>query len=206
MVGIYHIHIGYSDGLLDRICLPDCLKGEREGAPKLHRLWGALPDRGLIHTCRSLVKLCGQVLNELRLRCSWGNAAIQDNLRFSTKELTAPAAGKRTLNPSLTRWCNSPWMNAVISGVHDESWGPIDMARSRALCGQAVPVCTRMPFSAYSWSRGAAKCWIASGSAPRVIRCLEATKAVSEGACLSASKVFRSVAVISSTFDYTGGG
>ena len=80
------------------------------------------------------------------------------------------------------------------------------MACSRALCSQSDHVCTRMPFSTYFWSRGAAGCWTSSVSATRVLVCLEAMKAVSEGACLSASNVYWAVAPRSSALDSTGGG
>ena len=66
MVGIHNIHLGYSDGPLYWVCLPDYLKGAGEGASKLHGLWGALPDHGVNHTWRSLVGLCGQVQDEPR--------------------------------------------------------------------------------------------------------------------------------------------
>ena len=138
--------------------------------------------------------------------CSWGTTAIWDNLRLSPNKLTASAAGKRILNPSHTRWCNSPQMNAVILGVHSEAWSTFAMARSRDLCGQAGLVCTGIPFSAYSCSRGSAGCRTTSGRAPRVRLCLEAMKAVSEGACLSAFNVARVVAASSSALDSTGGG
>ena len=69
---------------------------------------------------------------------------------LSPNNLTASAAGERILNPSRTRWCNSPRMNAVLSGVHAEAQGPFAMVCSRALCGQTGPMCTRMPFSTYS--------------------------------------------------------
>ena len=48
-MGIRHIQIGNSGGPLDRVCLIDCLKDAGEGVPKLHGLWGALRDHGLIH-------------------------------------------------------------------------------------------------------------------------------------------------------------
>ena len=102
-------------------------------------------------------------------RCSWGTTAIWDILRLSPNKLTASAAGKRILNPSHTRWCNFPRTNAVLLGVHSKAWGTFAMARSRDLYGQAGPVCTEMPFSTYSWSRGYPGCRTASGSAPRVL-------------------------------------
>ena len=102
-------------------------------------------------------------------RCLWVTSAIQDNLRFPPKNLTTSAAVNRILNSSSTSWCNSPRMNAVISGVHEKVWGSFVMAHSRSLYGQAVTVCTRMPFSTYYWSRGAAGYWTASGSAPIVL-------------------------------------
>ena len=137
--------------------------------------------------------------------CYWGTSAIWGNLSFSPNNLTVSAAGKRTINPSRTRWCNSPRMNAVISGVHAEAWGPFTMARSRDLCSQAGPVCTGMPFSTHCWSRGAAECWTALGSAPRGLLCLEETKAVSEGDFLSASNVSQALAVISTALESTEG-
>ena len=91
-------------------------------------------------------------------RCFWGTAAIWYSLRFSLNNLTTSTSGKRILNPSHTLWCNSPRMNAVILGVHVEAWGPFEMERSKALRGQAGPVCNGMQLSTYSCSRGAAGC------------------------------------------------
>ena len=92
------------------------------------------------------------------LRCSWGTAVIWDSLSFSLNNLTVSVSGKRILNPSCTRCCNSPWMSSVILGVHAEAWGPFAMAHSRALYVQAGPVCTEIPLSVYSCSRRAARC------------------------------------------------
>ena len=49
VVGILHIQLGNSDGPLDRVYLSHHLKDAGEGVPKLHGLWGALRDHGLIH-------------------------------------------------------------------------------------------------------------------------------------------------------------
>ena len=138
-------------------------------------------------------------------QCYWGTVANRDNLRLSPNNLTAYAAGKRILNPYHTRWCNSPQMNAVISGLHAKVWGPFAMARSRALCVQVGPMCDGIPFSTYSWSRGASGCKTASVSSPRVLLCLEEMKAFSEGSCLSTSKIARSLAARSSALEPTGG-
>ena len=91
-------------------------------------------------------------------QCSWGTAAIRDNLRLSLNNLTTSDAVNRILNPYRTQWFNSPRMNAVILGVNSEAWGPFAMARSRALHGQAIPICTGMPLSMYSCGRGAVSC------------------------------------------------
>ena len=120
---------------------------------------------------------------------------MRDRFRFSTNNLTASAAGKRILNPSHTRCHISPWMNVVISGVNAVMRGPFAMARSRACCVEAGPVCTGITLSTYFCSRGASGCRTASDSAPRVPHCLEATKAVRKGACVCASNVFFAVAV-----------
>ena len=108
---------------------------------------------------------------------------------LSPNNLTASAAGKRILNLSRKRWYKSPRMNAIISGVHAEAWGPFAMARCRALYGLARPVCNSMPFSTYFWGRGAAGCRTASCSSPRVLLWLEIMTEVSERSFLSACNV-----------------
>ena len=73
MVGICNIQIGYSDGPLDRVCLPDCLKDAGEDASTLHGFRGVLPDRGLIHTRCPLDGLCQQIEYEIRPAVLLGN-------------------------------------------------------------------------------------------------------------------------------------
>ena len=73
MVDICNIQLGYSDGPLDRVCLPDRLKDMGEGASKLHGLRGDLPGRGLIHTRCPLDGLCQQIEYEIRPAVLLGN-------------------------------------------------------------------------------------------------------------------------------------
>ena len=73
LLGIHNIHLGYSDGPLDQVCLPDCLKYAGEGAYKLHGLWDDLTDCGLIHTRRPLFGLFQYVENETRPAVLLGN-------------------------------------------------------------------------------------------------------------------------------------
>ena len=73
MVGIRNIQIGYSDGPLDQVCLPDCLKGAGKGVSKLYGLRGDLLDRGLIHNWRPLVGLCQKIQDEPRPSVLLGN-------------------------------------------------------------------------------------------------------------------------------------
>ena len=66
MVGICNIHMGCSDGPLDKVCLSDRLEDAGEGASKFQGLLGDFPDRGLIHYWHPLFKLCVQVQDEQR--------------------------------------------------------------------------------------------------------------------------------------------
>ena len=81
-------------------------------------------------------------------------------------------------------------MNVVILGVHTYAWGTFVVSQSRDRFVHSGPVCTGIPLSTYFRNRGDAVCWTASASAPKVFHCLEAIKAVMEGACFSASNVY----------------
>ena len=58
VVGICNIQIGYSNGPLELVCLPDHLEDAGEGVSKLYGLRGDFPDRGIIHTLCPFVRLC----------------------------------------------------------------------------------------------------------------------------------------------------
>ena len=112
------------------------------------------------------------------LRCTWGTAAMWVTFGLYPNNLTTSAADKRMLNPYLTRCRIYPLMNSVILDVHANAWSPFVMARYRDSSGQASPVCTGISSPTYFRSMGYAECWIASGSAPRVLLCLDTMKAI----------------------------
>ena len=118
-----------------------------------------------------------------------GTSAIRDSFSLSQNNLTVSAADKRMFNPPSTHYHASPWINADISGVHADAWGYFEVDYYRDRCVQAGLVRTWIPSYTYFRSRVADGSWTASGSAPRMPLCLEAMKAVREGACVSASNV-----------------
>ena len=127
------------------------------------------------------------------LRCYWGTSSMKDIFSLSPNNLTASAAFKRILNPSLTRCRIYPRMNTVILGVHADVWSPFEISYYRSQCVQAGPICTGVPSSTYLHSIGAPGCWSDSISATRLLHCLQAMKAVRERDCLSASDIYHDV-------------
>ena len=158
MIGIRNIQLGYSDGPLDQVCLLDRLKDAGESASKLHGLQDNLPDHGHIHTWHPPVGLCQKVQDYPHPLVLLGKRCNSGQLEFSINDLTAPATGKRILNPSCTRYCNSLRVNYGVLGGHAESWGLFVMARSRALRDKSGPACNVMPLYKFSCIRRASGC------------------------------------------------
>ena len=154
----------------------------------------------------TLISFCQQVENEVQSAVLLGDRCNAGQFWFSPNTLTASTTGRRMLKPYHTHCHISPQMNAVILGVHVDAWDPFLMSRSRAHCVQASSVYTGIPSSTYYRRRVAAGCRTASGSSPRVSRCLGAMKAVREGECVISFAVSRAVATMVSTIGSTGGG
>ena len=99
-----------------------------------------------------------------------------NRLSLSLDICIVSASGRRILKPSCTLCYIFLRMNAVIYEGRANTWGLLEMAKSRTCLDQADPMWTRIPSSTYVCKRSASGCQIASNSAPKVLRCCDVTK------------------------------